>query len=92
VALEWYANGAEGRCGYGGDRLVSWAILRKGRQFDASSACATAVARMTRKRPADVDVTEEEKSATTSTLSWVTYQGETGKCIASEGRIRVEKD
>lgn len=93
ATLEWDAgNGAAGSCGYGGNRLVSWTVARKARQFDAEAACAAAVAKLTRKRPADVDVVEEEKTATTSTLSWVTYQGEAGKCIASEGRIRIEKD
>jgi hypothetical protein len=45
-------------------------------------------------RPEDVDIIDiEKRSQTASILSWMTYQGQTGKCRATRSRIdSVERD
>jgi hypothetical protein len=93
--LKWFAaSGAQGECRYDNGRLASWNITRKGRRFDAGAACTAAVAKLHRMRPEDVEIIDlEKRSQTASILSWMTYQGETGKCIATQSRIEsVEKD
>jgi hypothetical protein len=91
----WFAtNGAKGECRYENGRVASWDITRKARRFEAESACTAAVAKLYRMRPEDVDIIDiEKRSQTASILSWMTYQGHTGKCRATQSRIdSIEKD
>jgi hypothetical protein len=91
----WFAaGGAKGECKYENGRVASWETTRKGRGFEAESACIAAVAKLYRMRPEDVDIIDlEKRSQTASILSWMTYQGHTGKCRATQSRIEsVERD
>jgi hypothetical protein len=91
----WFAtSGAKGECRYENGRVASWDITRRGRRFEAESACIAAVAKLYRMRPEDVDIIDiEKRSQTASILSWMTYQGQMGKCRATQSRIEsVERD
>lgn len=93
--LNWFTtSGAQGQCRFQNGRLASWTTTRKGRSFDPEAACVSAVAKMERVRPQDVDIIDlEKRSQRTSTLLWTTYQGVTGKCVARQNRIEsIERD